>query len=327
MKWHHLGLIGLIAVVGSLAFIVLSIYIPIRVNSVSSSILISEISGFDVVKEQVFIEVYNPTLEYINVTNFSIKKLTGSPESNQTLATLQGVMKPHGYLLISNASANLGADSLFTNEINSFKTGESIAIYDQTGQLVDLVGLGDNAYAEGQPATIQTQVSIERKALSTSNFETMIENGSDFLKGNGYDSDDNQQDFVLRLIPQPQNSAQPAEPEIPPSPTITPTLTSTPIPTETPIPTAMPTIQITTTTEPSPTITSTPKPSVTPSPLPNPTVIVPTVTPVVSPLPTPTPRTFLITTKQRTLRCTVNSRTITTLWGVFTIPEIECVRI
>ena len=35
--------------------------------------------------------------------------------------------------------------------------------------------------------------------------------GADQLKGNGFDSDDNASDFIVRTAREPQNSASPAE--------------------------------------------------------------------------------------------------------------------
>jgi hypothetical protein len=44
--------------------------------------------------------------------------------------------------------------------------------------------------------------------------------GSDAFRGNGHDTDDNSQDFVLRANPQPQNSSSPPEPGPPASVTV-----------------------------------------------------------------------------------------------------------
>jgi hypothetical protein len=52
--------------------------------------------------------------------------------------------------------------------------------------------------------------SFERKANENSNIDTM--NGIDELAGNGYDSDNNQNDFIIRDNSDPQNSRSLREP-------------------------------------------------------------------------------------------------------------------
>ena len=52
--------------------------------------------------------------------------------------------------------------------------------------------------------------SFERKANSSSNLESM--ESTDKLKGNGYDTNNNFNDFVFRNISDPQNSLSELEP-------------------------------------------------------------------------------------------------------------------
>jgi len=53
--------------------------------------------------------------------------------------------------------------------------------------------------------------TFERKAQEGSTSEDMV-NGQDRLKGNGYDSDNNSLDFIIRAIGDPQNSQSLKEP-------------------------------------------------------------------------------------------------------------------
>jgi hypothetical protein len=48
--------------------------------------------------------------------------------------------------------------------------------------------------------------SLERKAYSTSSAVSMFTGGADESKGNGFDSNNNATDFVLRTVSQPQHS-------------------------------------------------------------------------------------------------------------------------
>ena len=86
-----------------------------------------------------------------------------------------------------------------------------------SGSLVDRVGYGTtaNGYEGTGPAPAPSNsTSIERKANSSSTSTTMGVGGDDEIAGNGYDSDNNANDFVTRSAPQPQNSASPVEPSL-----------------------------------------------------------------------------------------------------------------
>jgi hypothetical protein len=85
----------------------------------------------------------------------------------------------------------------------------------------------------------------------------------DEFKGNGEDSDNNSNDFIVRATAQPQNSASSTEPA-----SVTPTPTSSITPTVTPLSTPTPTITITPTPTLTPTPTATPTPTSTPTPTP-----------------------------------------------------------
>ena len=83
--------------------------------------------------------------------------------------------------------------------------------------VVDTLGYGATAnQAEGTPAAVDTVSthltwSMERKAAAGSTAATM-EGGADATAGNGFDSDNNSVDFVLRTTRDPQNSASAVEP-------------------------------------------------------------------------------------------------------------------
>jgi len=77
---------------------------------------------------------------------------------------------------------------------------------------IDTVGYGTGTSAEGgapAPNPVPSS-SIERKAYSTSTDITMT-TGGDALEGNGYDTDNNLNDFIVRTS-QPQNSMSAPEP-------------------------------------------------------------------------------------------------------------------
>jgi hypothetical protein len=54
--------------------------------------------------------------------------------------------------------------------------------------------------------------SLDRKASAGSTVASLSEGGSEAASGNGYDSDQNTFDWLVRLVRQPQNKAGAVEP-------------------------------------------------------------------------------------------------------------------
>ncbi len=81
---------------------------------------------------------------------------------------------------------------------------------------LDLVGWGVPQLFEGTPITLlhAAEESLERKANISSTRSTMAAGGPDEMAGNGFDSGDNSNDFLVRFVAQPQNAASPAEPVV-----------------------------------------------------------------------------------------------------------------
>jgi hypothetical protein len=79
--------------------------------------------------------------------------------------------------------------------------------------MVDRVGYGTANQPEGTaaPAHPAAGGSLERKARDTSTASTMGAGGADANAGNGWDTDDNSKDFVVRAVREPQNSRSETE--------------------------------------------------------------------------------------------------------------------
>lgn len=192
-------------------------------------IVISEIQGAGATPSDEFIELYNPTSLPIVMTNWKIKKAS-SGGTLTTLSTFSGILPAQGFFLI----ANNGYTLTITPDIQYASTmGDNNTIYlvDDSGLTIDRVGMGIAFDPEGlsvaQPPASQ---SIERKAFASSTDISMT-TGDDVVSGNGFDTDDNNNDFILRSTSDPQNST--SSPESPPTPTPTPTqeIIITPTPT------------------------------------------------------------------------------------------------
>ena len=95
----------------------------------------------------------------------------------------------------------------------------AVALELSDGTIIDLVGWGSSLINEtlSFPFNPQNNQSIERKPLFSSDNTTMSY-GEDKHLGNGHDTNNNFNDFILRDHSDPQNSSSPKEdPTWPPS--------------------------------------------------------------------------------------------------------------
>lgn len=176
-----------------------------------------------------FIELYNPTSSPVTLDGWSVQ-YTSSTGSTWQVSNINGTIAPHRFFLVQEAAGSGGSVDLPTPDADGSlamsSTKGKVALVNSTTALsgtgptgstiVDLVGFGSaNGYEGSGPAPAPSNsTSIERKANSNSSISSMGTGGADELEGNGYDSNDNANDFIVRSDPQPQNSGSPAEPAI-----------------------------------------------------------------------------------------------------------------
>ncbi|HEX8329882.1 MAG TPA: lamin tail domain-containing protein [Hymenobacter sp.] len=213
--------------------LLLSFLAPALAQAQSTTVVISEVYGGGGTSTSVyrndFVELYNKTGAAINLTGFSIQSASGT--GNFTALSLAGEIIPaNGYLLVQFGGGGNPAGALLptpdaTSGTNLGATSGRIALVNGTVPIasnlaanspgiVDFVGYGPAAdtYEGGERAPALTNsTSIERKARELSRAASMAIGGVDANQGNGYDSNNNQNDFLTRQAPQPQNSASPAE--------------------------------------------------------------------------------------------------------------------
>ncbi len=199
----------------------------IKKAEIAPHLVISEIQTGGVTPEDEFVELYNPTDQAINLTGYVLKKKTSSGTENNILSNIQGAIKPYGYFLITPRAncgesetetcykGNIKGDDEYTTN-NFLAKDNTVLLYDNNGKIIDKAGWGEakdfetSAFA-ANPSAGQ---SLERKANAQSTSESLLIGDDKFL-GNGWDTDDNSADFVLRNISHPQNSAGLAEPRPP----------------------------------------------------------------------------------------------------------------
>jgi len=177
-------------------------------SSGADLVVISEImAGITGNPNNEFVELYNPTSNAVSLSNWSLKRKT----SQTATSTENLVLKFNATSTIAGKSFFLVAhldyigtstpDFRYTNNSNPLAYSDDIVIlYNNNGEIIDEV-----VYQN-----IEAGQSLERKANASSTVDSMI-NGDDRFLGNSYDMD-NLEDFILRDIPNPQNSFSFPEP-------------------------------------------------------------------------------------------------------------------
>jgi outer membrane biosynthesis protein TonB len=235
------------------------------------NVVISEIQLAGTTSKDEFIELYNPDSEAVDLEGFRLTRKTSTGTESNLVSSMTGSIATHGYLLITNPDydGTVAADLNYSATTNSVSDDNTVILYSDAGvTVVDKVGLGSATDVETAafPENPTADASIERKALETSTVTSMSPGGADEFAGNGYDSDNNSTDFILRDAADPQNSGSGSEPsQTTPTPTatqaITPTPSVSPTPTESLTPTPSETETPTPTESPTPTPTESPTPS------------------------------------------------------------------
>lgn len=161
--------------------------------------------------EDEFVELHNPSGNPVVMNNWRLTKRSSTGASPLNIVDgLNGTIPAHGYYLLAHPdySGLATPDAFYTATSSGIPSSGSVTLYSDAGStVVDLVGLGTSAMAEGAPvANPILGESVERKAKASSIRADMMPGGMDALEGNGEDSDSNTLDFIVRLTPQPQNS-------------------------------------------------------------------------------------------------------------------------
>ncbi len=282
---------------------------PKSVFSAADHILISEVqvTGSSDADDE-FVELYNPTENPVSLNGWRLtKKVSGGTETN-LIASMSGNIASHGYFLVAKPGAAIGVtpDEVYSAASNSLAVNNTVLVYDNALVLKDKVGMG--TATDNETVTIVSPTagqSVERKANSTSTVGSMT-TGVDQNMGNGEDTDNNANDFVVRTVSDPQNSSSVLEP-ITATPTPTPTLVPSPTPTSTP--SGTPTATASTSPTPTPTDTPTSTPTSSPSP---------SATP--APSATPNPMTFT----NPLFTCTITYMNVGTGFIRFVFPKLSC---
>lgn len=173
------------------------------VSGIASHVVISEVqTGSANDAGQEFVELYNPTEADIVLDGWQLQYKSATGTSWSKKALLSGSLPTHGFFLLSSAGHIADADGTFASGLSG--TAGHVRIVDAGGSPVDTLGWGKSANApEKSPASAPgAGQSVERAP------GWLLPEG-----GNGADSDDNSQDFIVRDHPEPQSKS--SQPEVP----------------------------------------------------------------------------------------------------------------
>ncbi|MCX7958517.1 MAG: MopE-related protein, partial [Deltaproteobacteria bacterium] len=185
----------------------------VNCDNIVKHIVISEVATRGQTAYDEFVELYNPLNGDVDLSGWKLqyKSSTGTTWGDRLVFGNGTVIKAHGYLLLAADTADYSGP---TPDLKFSATGMAdnahIRIIDKNGAEVDKIGFSSTD-PEGSPATIPCTSSpctksVERKARATSTPQTMSAGGVDELAGNGYDTNNNANDFIVRQTRNPQNS-------------------------------------------------------------------------------------------------------------------------
>lgn len=171
-------------------------------------VLISELmTGTPSSSADEFIEIYNPTERIIDLSGFYIKrKAVATGAANNLISKTSKVFNstsiaPHGFFLVASKGygGHTASDVYYSqNSVFMADNGDVVMLYDKNDNIIDEIAYG--ALARGK--------SWERMAYV--NDACVFPQGVNELVGNGCDTG-SAGDFILRDVPNPQNSKSVAE--------------------------------------------------------------------------------------------------------------------
>ena len=195
----------------------------LQFSAVNAPVLISEIG----LQGKEFVELYNPGEEDLNMLDWYLayySKARDWRDPYRILPLGEAEIEAKSFYLLTikddsfeHYDKSFGYSSSFLNNSDgalalfSFDPREASSS-DIVNIKIDAVAWGDSQFVfEGDPIELNTNAeTLERKAFEHSTEESM--QSEDIFQGNAFDSNNNNNDFVVIDVPNPQSSLSLAEP-------------------------------------------------------------------------------------------------------------------
>ncbi|MGQ0504553.1 MAG: DUF4215 domain-containing protein [Myxococcaceae bacterium] len=192
-----------------------------------TGVVISEVAVANVDKAgDEFVELYNTTGADIDVSGWKLQYKSATGLTYQEMVTIPSgrIIPSRGYLLLASReyAGEVSAEVTWNNTALGGAAGHvrlgrnNMGLAKDDANVVDSLGYGAAAdSAEGNapaaPPRASMAGSLERKAKPTSTVESMTPGGADLAAGNGYDTNNSANDFVVRAAREPQNTKSAVE--------------------------------------------------------------------------------------------------------------------
>ena len=169
-----------------------------------------------------FVELYNPGDTPISLAGLLLQYRSSSNTTTWTNKVsgglAAGTIEPHGYFLIGGNSyvGTVTPDVTMATDLAFSAAAGTIQLTVPAAAMpLDLLGYGATLTFESKAAASSSAVaggSVERKASASSTAASLAVGGAQELAGNGFDSEINAVDWLIRAVRQPQNKASQKEP-------------------------------------------------------------------------------------------------------------------
>lgn len=182
-----------------------------------AQIAISEVKLSGTTATDEFIELYNPAGSTVDISTWKLTFIDSTGAATDLVTFAASTTMAAGKFRLTGPTDTTNADNTYTATGNGIAANGTVVLYSPLGggifRVVDMVGCGTAPIKEGDAfATCPAaNSSIERKAAPADTAVALASGGAQANKGNGYDSNNNNFDFVTQTTPVPQYSGSTAE--------------------------------------------------------------------------------------------------------------------
>jgi predicted extracellular nuclease len=178
-------------------------------TGIATHVVISQVQVAGAAASDEFVEIHNPTASDVDISGWELeyKSATGATWNNFANSTVPAstTLPARKFFLFTGDgyTGGVAGDRSYTNTMSG--TAGHVRLLNGTGGVIDRVGYGATADSAegGAPATVPpANQSVTRKSYASGVFAG---------KGNGYDTDNNANDFAAPAASAPRNSSSPIE--------------------------------------------------------------------------------------------------------------------